>query len=79
MIDPKTIKVGEWFWDKQRTRMGNTTMTRDSWYRAQVVELVKGGAMVRWNCNPPRRWGLAQLAKLQRRRRINGKLVGAAP
>ena len=81
MIDPKTIQEGEWLWDKQRRRLGNTTMSRVVWYRVKVVQLEEHGATVRFNGNRhlPEHYSWRRLAKLQRRRRIDGKLVGAKP
>ena len=79
MIDPKTLKPGDWLWNKQRTRMGNTAMSRVSWFRVEVISIEERGARVSWNGNPAQHWPWRQLEKLQKRRRIDGKLVGAKP
>ena len=60
------LKVGTRYYDRRRTRMGNTTMTRMSEWPVvlESIDAVSRSAMVRWNYNTPEKWDEYRLRKL---------------
>lgn len=50
------MQPGMVLWDRHRTKMGNTTMSRMGEWPVRIVsvDLERGGAMVSWNNNPAR-------------------------
>jgi len=64
------VQKGDQLWQKKRTKMGNTTMSRWSVFGVRIIEIDHdaGMATVSWNTNAPTRWGRSQIEKLSRKR-----------
>ena len=64
----ETVKEGDVLWDKRRTKMGNTTMSRDSVYRVIVksIDHAANCATASWNNNPPKRYWRKGIERLYR-------------
>ena len=63
----ENIQPGMVLLDIRRRRMGNTTMREWAYWGVEIVSVdaETRTAMVRWNSNPPRRWGARDLEKLK--------------
>ena len=64
----ESVKPGDILWQKQRRKMGNTTISQDCIYSIKVVSVDKHEALVHWNGNAPRPMGRRDIEKLYRNR-----------
>jgi hypothetical protein len=64
----ETVKVGDVLWDKQRQKMGNTTMSRDAIFsvRVESINYAHGTAIASWNGNPARWYHRSGIERLYR-------------
>lgn len=60
------LKVGEVYYDRARTKMGNTTLSCLSEWRVKILEidLERRTALVSWNSNRPEKWYERRLRSL---------------
>lgn len=63
----KNLKVGQTLWQVKRVKCGNTTRSVGCLYPVKVLEISEDLKSIKasWNNNPPRRYGISEVAKLK--------------